>query len=381
MISEKNSLSRDIATFNDFLRRYVKERMYVLFSRFESLKDVVVDILYQKRGKYARPALHILLFLTLLFGITIGPSIVSQSQAADGPTQDTLPSGILLSASGQEIDAGGFLTQQGEDVSRYRGGEIFEHTVESGETIKSIVEKYGLKKTTTITWLNGINEKDPIRPGQKLKILPVDGVLHKVKKGDTLCSIARTYGLIDKGEECGSGAQPIVDYPFNTFTDDEFGLQVGQFLVIPDGAIPQADRVGTTTVARQLTPNAGSVSATGKFIWPASGSITQGYSSFHRAFDIANRGGGPILAADSGKVIVAGWVDNSGYGNRVMIDHGNGYVTLYAHMSVVSVQVGQTVKRGDLLGQMGSTGRSTGIHCHFEVRLGGIPQNPGNYLK
>ncbi|MEP7166795.1 MAG: M23 family metallopeptidase [Candidatus Woesebacteria bacterium] len=380
MTSDTQSLASALRAFNDFLRLYLKMRSYALFSRFETVKDWIVDLLYRKRGKYARPVLHLFLFVTLFFGITVGPSIV-RSQAAEGTVADTLPSGVLLTASGQEVDTGGFQTIQGDDVSRYRGGEVYEHTVESGETLKSIADKYGLKKTSTIAWLNNISEKDAIKPGQKLKILPIDGVLHKVKKGDTICSVARTYGLIDKGDDCGSGAQPIVDYPFNTFTNDEFGLQVGQYLVVPDGVLPQPDNAGTTAVARRLTPNAGAVSATGQFIWPASGIITQGFSSFHRAFDIANRAGGSILAADSGKVIVAGWVDNSGYGNRVMIDHGNGYVTLYAHMSVIAVQVGQTVKRGDVIGQMGSTGRSTGTHCHFEVRLGGVAQNPGNYLK
>ncbi len=370
----------DFRAFNDFLRRYSKERAYSLFSKFEVVKDLIVDLLYQKRGKYARPFLHLILFVTLFFGITIGPRIV-QSQAAEGSVVDTLPSGVLLSASGQEVDAGGFLTVQGEDVSRYRGGEIYEHTVESGETLKSIALKYGLSNVSTLTWLNGINEKDAIKPGQKLKILPVDGVYHKVKKGDTICSIARLYGLIEKGDDCGSGAQAVVDYPFNTFTNDEFGLQVGQYLVIPGGEMPMPDDAPVTRTSARLTPNAGAVSASGQFIWPASGRITQGFSFFHKAYDIANRSGGPILAADSGRVIVAGWIDNSGYGNRVIIDHGNGFTTLYAHMAVVSVQSGQTVKRGDVLGQMGSTGRSTGVHCHFEIRSGGVNQNPGNYLK
>ncbi len=380
MAQSQSTFTSEFRAFNDFLRRYLKERAYTLFSRFELVKDVVVDLLYQKRGKYARPFLHVVLFVTLFFGITIGPRIV-QSQASQSVIADTLPSGVLLTSTGQEVDAGGFLTVQGEDVSRYRGGEIYEHTVEGGETLKSIAQKYGLSKVTTITWLNGITEKDPIKPGQKIKILPVDGVYHKVKKGDTLCSIARMYGLIDKGDDCGSGAQPIVDYPFNTFTNDDFGLQVGQYLVIPGGEMPLPDDAPVTRVSARLTPNAGAVSASGQFIWPASGRITQGFSFFHKAFDIANHSGGPILAADSGRIIVAGWTDNTGYGNRVMIDHGNGYVTLYGHMSVVSVQVGQTVKRGDVLGQMGSTGRSTGTHLHFEIRLGGVNQNPGNYLK
>ena len=80
-------------------------------------------------------------------------------------------------------------------------------------------------------------------------------------------------------------------------------------------------------------------------------------------------------------MVVAGWIDNAGYGNRVMVDHGNGYLTLYAHMSKISVKVGQSVKRGDVLGSMGSTGRSTGVHLHFEIRTSGGNVNPFDYLK
>src|SRR5690606_11476883 len=98
--------------------------------------------------------------------------------------------------------------------------------------------------------------------------------------------------------------------------------------------------------------------------------ISQGFRFYHQAIDIANKAGGAILAADAGTVTVAGWPDNYGYGNRVMIDHGNGMVTLYAHMSRIRVVVGQTVNRGDIIGDMGSTGRSTGTHLHFEVRQG-----------
>jgi murein DD-endopeptidase MepM/ murein hydrolase activator NlpD len=134
-------------------------------------------------------------------------------------------------------------------------------------------------------------------------------------------------------------------------------------------------------LATQLTPDAGSVSGTGGFVWPTSGQISQGYKWYHKAVDIANHVGTSILAADSGRIMVAGWTDNTGYGNRVMIDHGNGYVTLYGHMSRVDVVVGQTVKRGDQVGLMGSTGRSTGPHLHFEIRAAGALQNPQNFLK
>src|SRR5690606_9648678 len=164
--------------------------------------------------------------------------------------------------------------------------------------------------------------------------------------------------------------------------DEKFTIAVGQTVVIPGGVKPEEKSAAPrTAVAQVLTRDAGAVSATGSFVWPASGRITQGFFFYHRAIDIANKSGGPVLAADSGTVITAGWPDNSGYGNRVLIDHGNGFVTLYAHLSRIQVQVGQTVNRGDILGQMGSTGRSTGTHLHFEIRRGGGLDNPLNYLK
>ena len=271
-----------------------------------------------------------------------------------------------------------FYTYQAEEVRQYRGGEIITHVVEEGETISDIAERYGLRKET-ILWANNLTEKSTIKPGQSLEILPVDGVRHKVVRGDTIYSIGKKYGLT------GSQVQMIVDYPFNEFLNDEtFDLVAGQYLMVPEGRPPTA-AVSPIATSRSnfgvLTPDAGTVSATGSFIWPASGGISQGYSFYHKAIDISNGAGGAILAADAGVVAVAGWVDGYGYGNRVMIDHGNGFVTLYAHLSVVQVRVGQRVGRGDVIGQMGSTGRSTGTHLHFEIRQGGALQNPFNFLR
>lgn len=378
MTLHQPTFNEDIADYFQWLRRYLKYRLYGIFSHFERFKDFFVDLLYKRRGKYARPILHTLMFVILFFGITLGPLIIRNNVLAD--TGDATPSSVLMSASG-EASSSGVNTLSGEDVLKYRGGEIYQHGVKEGETLKSIADKYSLRSVNTIMWLNSLSSKDPIKPGQTLKILPVDGVLHKVKKGDTVCSIAKNYGLIGKDEDCGSGAQPIVDYPFNTFTDDNFGLQVGQYLVIPDGVMPAPDQTSVSTFAKTFTPNAGSVSALGQFIWPTSGVISQGFKWYHKGIDIANRVGTAILAADSGKVVVAGWTDNTGYGNRVIIDHGNGFVTLYGHMSQVNVQVGQTVRRGDVIGLMGSTGRSTGPHCHFEVRHGGVNEDPMSYLR
>ena len=125
---------------------------------------------------------------------------------------------------------------------------------------------------------------------------------------------------------------------------------------------------------------------TGSFRWPTSGNITSKYgyrnifggSSFHGGLDIANKAGTDIVAADGGEVIYAGWM--SGYGYLVQIDHLNGYVTYYGHNSSLLVSVGDKVFKGQHIAEMGSTGRSTGNHCHFEVRLNGDRQNPADYL-
>jgi murein DD-endopeptidase MepM/ murein hydrolase activator NlpD len=117
--------------------------------------------------------------------------------------------------------------------------------------------------------------------------------------------------------------------------------------------------------------------------WPANGTVTSGFGyrwgALHAGIDIANNVGTPIRAAKAGTVIVAGWNDG-GYGNWVIIDHGGGFSTLYGHMSKVRTSQGQTVKQGQVIGDMGSTGNSTGPHVHFETRVGGTPQNPTRYL-
>ena len=361
---------KDIQDYFLFLRAYVKYRGYGWFSRFEGGKDFLVDLLYKKRGRYARPFLHFGTIGLVFLLITVGPVILNDAEKQQagniGP--------ILSTATAYAPD---FYTLQAEEVRQYRGGEIIDHIVSDGETLSSIAQRYGLQ-VSTILWENNLTEKSKIKAGDELRILPVDGIRHKVARGETIYSIGRKYGLED------SQLQVIVDYPFNEFLNDEdFDVVAGQYLMVPNGVMPRAIASGTTNATRYgvLTPDAGSVSASGSFIWPASGRITQGYSFYHKAFDIANKAGGQILATDAGVVTVAGLLDNTGYGNRVMIDHGNGFVTLYAHMSVIQVKAGQRVKRGDVLGQMGNTGRSTGTHLHFEIRQGGVLLDPGNFLR
>lgn len=361
---------KDYLDYTAFLKKYTKKRGYTYFSKFEVVKDGIVDILYQKRGKYTRPFLHFGTIGLTFFVITFGPYILSQTE------EETVaqPSRSVLSVNAFDSS---FYTQQAQEVKQYRGGEIISHIVAEGETLSSIAARYGLE-VTTILWENNLTEKSPIKPGLELRILPVDGVRHKVARGETIYSIGKKYGL-DEAE-----VQVIVDYPFNEFLNDEtFELATGQYLVVPGGIMPEKTVTGTrTTPSRTLrnTPDAGTVTATGSYVWPAAGKITQGYSFYHKAIDIANRSGGAIVAADSGTVAVVGW-DSSGYGNRIIIEHGNGSATLYAHLSATQVQAGQRVNRGDLIGQMGSTGRSTGVHLHFEIRQGGVFANPLGFLR
>ncbi|MFA6814525.1 MAG: M23 family metallopeptidase [Candidatus Pacebacteria bacterium] len=368
------AFSKDLRSFFHFLRIYSKIRLYIIFDFFEKFKDSLVALLHQKRGKYARPFLHFGTIALSFFMVIFGPRLLSSGDEMTD-SQLVLAAPILATGTAAAPD---FYTYQAEEVRQYRGGEIITHIIEDGETISTIAERYGLRNAT-ILWANNLTEKSTIKPGQSLEILPVDGVRHKVVRGDTIYSIGKKYGLN------GSQVQMIVDYPFNEFLNDEtFDLVAGQYLMVPEGKLQIAAATPTSTSRSSfgvLTPDAGTVSATGSFIWPASGGISQGYAFYHKAIDISNLAGGAILAADSGVITVAGWVDGYGYGNRVMIDHGNGFVTLYAHLSVVQVQVGQRVGRGDVLGQMGSTGRSTGTHLHFEIRQGGALQNPLNFLR
>lgn len=362
-------LVKDFSEYLIFLRNYVRKRGYIWFAKFEVFKDLLVDVLYKKRGRYARPFLHLGTILLVFLMITFGPLILTQK---DEKNQISGP--VLTTATAYAPD---FYTLQAEEVSQYRGGEILIHSVSEGETLSSIADRYGLQ-VSTVLWENSLGEDDKIKPGQELKILPLDGVRHKVQRGETIYSIGKKYKLE------GSQIQAIIDYPFNEFLNDEtFELVVGQFLLVPDGVKPSKIPLPTprSYVAKVLTPDAGVVSATGNFIWPASGRVTQGYKFYHKAIDIANKGGGPILATDSGVVSQAGWPDGYGYGNRVVIDHGNGFQTLYAHLSLIQVRAGQKVNRGDVIGQMGNTGRSTGTHLHFEIRRGGALMNPLTYLQ
>lgn len=230
-------------------------------------------------------------------------------------------------------------------------GEISVYVVRDGDTLSQIAEMFDVT-ANTILWSNDI-KNGVIQPGQSLVILPIVGVRHIVKDGDTMSTIAKKYGAdIDE----------ILEYNQVASLDE---LSVGETLVIPGGEIATPVH---KVVASKVSGGSSGGSSVG-FIHPAPGSVrTQGIHGYN-AVDLAGSYGATIRAAAAGEVIVAkasGW--NGGYGNYVVIRHGDGTQTLYAHMSSVSVGVGTYVAAGQTVGAMGSTGRSTGTHLHFEVR-------------
>lgn len=245
--------------------------------------------------------------------------------------------------------------------------QIITYTVQAGDTVSEIAINFGIS-ADTVLWANGRLEDNPdlLAVGQELIILPVSGVYHTVAQGETLEEIAARYKV---------EASAIAEYPLNNLTEP-YELTVGQELIVPGGQKPYVPR---RVYAYSGPAPEGAASGTGSFGWPASGVITQKYWNRHKAIDIGAPKGSPVLAADSGYVIGVGRSDQ-GYGLHVVIDHRNGYQTLYAHLSVYYVEVGQSVKKGELIGTMGATGKATGPHLHFEIVYKGVRRNPFGYL-
>ncbi|MBU0491089.1 MAG: M23 family metallopeptidase [Chloroflexi bacterium] len=293
--------------------------------------------------------------------------VPAAGRAAPGAPDSAAP--VVYAANGGSAQTG-FLSPGALPYTiipkRPRRGVIV-YVVQPGESVPVIAERFEITPET-IVWANGSLEKTPdlLVIGQELIILPISGVYHTVLQGDTIESIAKKYQV---------DPQVILDCAYNEL-EEPVVLQIGQKLIVPDGIKPYVPRaVYVYNGPIPETANKG----TGTFGWPTSGWISQKYWSGHQAIDIAGYTGTPIKAADSGFVIKAGWSE-SGYGNHVIVDHGNGFKTLYAHFTSYVVNVGDSVKKGQVIGLMGSTGKSTGPHLHFEVIKNGVRRNPLEYL-
>ncbi|MEK7579139.1 MAG: LysM peptidoglycan-binding domain-containing M23 family metallopeptidase [Patescibacteria group bacterium] len=235
-------------------------------------------------------------------------------------------------------------------------GEISVYVVREGDTISQIAEMFGVTPNT-IRWANDIGAKESIRPGEHLAILPVAGVKHTVKKGDTLASLAKKY----KGDE-----EEITQ--FNGL-ENGASLAVGDEIIIPNGEVvaPPSPKSSTGGAVRSY---AGGPTYAGYYMRPVAGGVrTQGLHGYN-GVDLASAYGAPIYAAAAGEVIISkgGGAWSGGYGNYVVVKHDNGTQTLYAHLSSNAVAVGDVVAQGDVIGAMGATGKATGTHLHFEIR-------------
>jgi murein DD-endopeptidase MepM/ murein hydrolase activator NlpD len=269
------------------------------------------------------------------------------------------------------------------------------YEVKQGDTLFAIAEQFGLHPETLL-WGNYYTlADDPHRlsPGIKLNILPVDGVYYEWHAGDGINGVAKFYGV---------SPDAILDWPGNHLDKNKLGdptnpnIPPGTWLIIPGGrrefvtwSAPRITRENPA-VAKIFGPGAcGKIGdgpvGIGTFIWPTTEKFLSGYDfspeTNHWGIDIAGNLGNAIYAADNGVVVYAGWND-WGYGNVVVIDHGNGWQTLYAHLSVIGVDCGAYVYQGGLIGNMGSTGRSSGPHLHFEMLSDTYGRaNPWNFLQ
>ncbi len=350
----------DVTEYFKSLGWYLNRKLSIVGVYFETGKGVVVTVLKTRRGTYQKPFLHAGMVILMAVAIFSTPVIINQyptSAAASVLTTSQTP--VLTDIA--NVDT---VTEESQKPRR----DIETYTVKGGDTLSSIAKAFGVE-TDSIAYLNDIPVEKILRPGDTIRIPPVSGIVVTVKSGETIASLAKKYGL--------PSPQPIVDWPYNSFANDEtFALSAGQTLVIPGGKPPAIAPAALRYVNTPTLFAGGS----GQFSWSTGGIITQNFSWYHAGVDIANNYGTGIAAADSGRVISVQYL-NSGYGYHVIINHGNGFQTLYGHLSKIYVNEGDDITRGQIIGLMGSTGRSTGNHLHFEIHAGNTPVNPLGYLK
>lgn len=273
--------------------------------------------------------------------------------------------------------------------------EMREYEVKAGDTLFGIGEQFDLKPQTLMFGNYDLLYDDPHRlsVGQKLRILPSDGLLYTWAENDGLNGVAEFFKVTPEA---------ILEWPGNGLNPDEIGdyskpnISVGAVLFVPNGKREFVSwSVGIISrrdpaKARNVGPGscgtiAGGATGSGGFVFPTINHAISGYhydpSTNHNGTDFAGSTGNAVVAADGGVVVYAGWNDY-GYGNMVVIDHGTGWQTLYAHLSGFSVGCGSSVAQGDLIAAVGSTGRSSGSHLHFELMsASGGKVNPMDYLQ
>ncbi len=268
--------------------------------------------------------------------------------------------------------------------------DVTQYTVQNGDSVFSIAAKFNLNPKT-ILWGNYSTLKDDVellKPGQSLNILPTDGTYYQWLGTESLTSVAKYFSV---------DADAIINYPGNHLDPDTIGdlahpnIKAGTWLIIPGGSreftnwsAPMGITRTSPAVARVLGPGAcgavnGGAVGFGTFVWPTTQHWLSGTDYRpdlnHYGVDFAGALDNGIFAVDAGVVVYAGWND-WGYGNLVVIDHGNGWQSLYAHQDKILVQCGQSVGQGQMIGLIGATGHATGPHLHFELSYKGAHVDP-----
>ena len=257
--------------------------------------------------------------------------------------------------------------------------DVTTYEVKPGDNLFLIAEKYGLRPETVLWGNYEVLRDNPqfLSPGQELNILPTDGVYYQAVEGDNFNSIASFFRV---------EPEVILDYPGNRLLTDMTDpttpdIEVGTWLIIPGGkrvlkdwGPPAITRSNPAAAAYYGEGYCGAIYegaiGIGSFIWPTVATSLSGYDyspPLHNGIDIAGAEGNAIFATDSGVVVFAGW-SQYGFGYLIVLDHGNGWQSAYAHLSSVSVTCGQSVAQGTVIGGLGTTGNSTGPHLHFELR-------------
>jgi len=337
-------------------------------------------------------AIAAVIWLTRAFDAEVRPD---QSAAASTPAVVTPPAAIQASLVEFDTANAGIsrASRIHTNVPTRPRQEIAIYIVQEGDTVFGISERYGLQPET-ILWSNYdtlLDDPHSLQPGQELIILPVDGVYWEWLGGIPFGEWAAFYGV---------QPEDILNYPGNkidvsAITDfQNASIEPGKWLIIPGGSrefVNWSAPLGVTrenpASARVLGPGAcepvvGGSIGYGTYVWPTNKHYLSGFDysekANHRGIDLAGSEGEGVYAADAGVVVYSGW-NNYGYGNMIMVDHGNGWQSLYAHLSAIYRGCGASVGQGEGIGAIGSTGRSSGAHLHFEL-MAGAKVNPWDYL-
>jgi len=269
----------------------------------------------------------------------------ASSSGTGAPSSSASFSGVSSGASGQAAGVG--------------GGAV--HVVAQGETLTRIARRYGVS-VSSLRSANGLSS-DLIKVGQKLTIPGVQ--VHKVAQGDSFWELSRRYGV-----------------PLEALLVINSGVDPGHLMIGSEVLIPSRENGARLVASASKEDEPAAASLAGQFIWPVIAPISSHFGPRdgrnHNGIDLAANMGDDIRAARDGTVIIAGEVP--GYGNTVVLEHEDGTRTLYAHASVLKVKVGQKVRQGDVIALVGSTGRSTGPHLHFEIIVNDRPRDPLLYL-